>query len=73
MWEEQIRAGCEVVQRSADDYAGFKTVQTEAQMGPPMLKVAATLGFLTCNSGGTLPSNCHADQPSMAMPVAPTG
>src|SRR5208282_109306 len=49
------------------------TVQTEAQIGPPMLNVAACFGFFTCNSCGALPSNCCALQPTMATPVAPMG
>src|SRR5271169_3780726 len=53
--------------------AALSTVHTDAQMGPPMLKVAAARGFLTCNSCGALPSSCCADQPSMATPVAPMG
>ena len=48
-------------------------MQTLAQMGPPMLKVAASLGSFTCSSAGALPSNCCADHPIMAMPVAPMG
>ena len=35
--------------------AGFSTVQTEAQIGPPMLKVAAARAFFTCSCFGTLP------------------
>ena len=49
------------------------TVHTEAQIGPPMLNVAASLGSLTCNSAGACPFNCSADQPIMAIPVAPIG
>src|SRR5271157_1186592 len=52
---------------------GFNTVHTEAQMGPPILNVAATLAPFTCNGGGTLPSNCHEHHPSIATPVAPMG
>jgi len=33
------------------------TVHTLAQMGPPMLNVAASLGSFTCSSAGALPSN----------------
>ncbi len=49
------------------------TVHTDAQMGPPMLNVAATRGFGTCSAAGTLPSNCHAAHPTIATPVAPIG
>ena len=38
-----------------------------------MLKVAASLGSGTWSSAGALPCSCHADQPIMARPVAPTG
>ena len=53
--------------------AGVRTVQTEAQIGPPMLKVAAARALLTCSAAGTLPRSCQAHQPIMAMPVAPMG
>ena len=33
------------------NHAGFSTVQTEAQIGPPILKVAAARGFRTCSCG----------------------
>jgi hypothetical protein len=51
------------------DTASFSTVHpTLAQMGPPMLNVAAARGFFTCNSAGALPSSCSALQPIMAIP-----
>ena len=43
-------------------------MQTDAQIGPPMLKVAAAFAFFTWRAGGTLPSSCHADQPIIATP-----
>src|SRR5208337_4502327 len=54
-------------------HACLSTVHTDAQIGPPMLNVAATLGSFTCNSLGALPNSCCCAQPSMATPVAPTG
>ena len=48
-------------------------MHTEAQMGPPMLNVAAARGLFTCSGAGALPSSCHAAQPIIATPVAPTG
>lgn len=53
--------------------AGFSTVHTDAQIGPPMLNVAAARAFFTCSAGGTLPSSCQAAQPTIATPVAPIG
>ena len=35
-------------------YAGVSTVQTDAQIGPPMLNVAAARGFFTCSGAGRL-------------------
>src|SRR5260370_40676538 len=49
------------------------TVQTLAQMGPPILNVAAVRGFCTCKPAGALPSSWSALQPIMAIPVAPIG
>ena len=51
----------------------MRTVQTEAQIGPPMLNVAAARAPFTCSSFGALPSSCQAHQPIMATPVAPIG
>src|SRR5512142_1733246 len=59
--------------RAAYSAARLSTVQTDAQIGPPMLNVAAAFGFFTCSSAGALPSSCCADQPIIATPVAPTG
>src|SRR5512142_3399379 len=50
-----------------------RTVQTDAQIGPPMLNVAAAFGFFTCNPAGALPRSCCADHPIIATPVAPIG
>src|SRR5437763_337701 len=54
-------------------HAAFSTVHTLAQIGPPMLNVAARPGLFTCTSAGARPSNCSALQPIIAMPVAPIG
>src|ERR1035437_11160094 len=53
--------------------AARSTVHTLAQMGPPILKVAAARGFGACKPAGALPSSWSALQPIMAMPVAPMG
>src|ERR1017187_10482898 len=53
--------------------AARSTVHTLAQMGPPILNVAAARGFGTCKPAGALPSSCSALQPIMAIPVAPMG
>src|ERR1035437_945693 len=56
------------------DYSAARsTVHTLAQMGPPILNVAAARGFGTCKPAGALPSSCSALQPIMAIPVAPMG
>ena len=44
-------------------------MQTLAQIGPPMLKVAASFGFFTWVSGGALPNNCCADQPIIGVDI----
>ena len=54
-------------------YPARSTVQTEAQIGPPMLNVAAARGLGTCSSAGTLPRSCHATHPTIATPVEPIG
>src|ERR1035438_8692195 len=54
-------------------YPTFSTVHTLAQMGPPILNVAAARGFRTCTSTGARPSSWSALQPIMAIPVAPMG
>src|ERR1039457_947459 len=53
--------------------AARSTVHTLAQMGPPILNVAAARGFFTCKPAGAWPSSCSALQPIMAIPVAPMG
>src|SRR5512135_1223094 len=56
-----------------DHTAGVRTVQTDAQIGPPMLNVAAARAFGTWSGGGTFPRSCHAAHPTIAIPVAPIG
>lgn len=40
-------------------YRAFKMVVTLAQMGPPILKLAAILAFLTWQSAGAWPVSCQ--------------